>query len=80
MHGYYQEDFVRSQGFREVSEGKLVTLEELVHMRKVLTDASLENLPLASSIKDDVKNGKVYPIRLTHVALRDDVKLQQQPF
>ena len=59
MHGYYQEDFVRSQGFREVSEGKLVTLEELVHMRKVLTDASLENLPLASSIKDDVKNGKV---------------------
>lgn len=37
----------------------MVTLEELVHMRRVLTAASLDNLPLDSSIKDDVTNGKV---------------------
>lgn len=57
--GHLQEDFVRSKEFQQVVQGKLVTLEELVHMRRVLTAASLDNLPLDSSIKDDVTNGKV---------------------
>ncbi|XP_057379432.1 protein spire homolog 1-like [Daphnia carinata] len=57
--GHLQEDFVRSKEFQQVVQGKLVTLEELVHMRRVLTAASLDNLPLDSSIKDDVVNGKV---------------------
>ncbi|XP_046632352.1 protein spire homolog 1-like isoform X3 [Daphnia pulicaria] len=57
--GHLQDDFVRSKEFQQVVQGKLVTLEELVHMRRVLTAASLDNLPLDSSIKDDVTNGKV---------------------
>lgn len=50
---------MRSEEFQQVVQGKLVTLEELVHMRRVLTAASLENLPFESSVKDDVINGKV---------------------
>lgn len=68
MHGHVQEDFVRSKEFQQVVQGKIITLEELVHMRRVLTAASLENLPLDSSIKDDVINGKV---RTQHSNLRD---------
>ena len=62
---HLQEDFVRSKEFQQVVQGKLVTLEELVHMRRVLTAASLDNLPLDSSIKDDVVNGKVSRKRLS---------------
>lgn len=64
MHGgttshHLQDDFIRSEEFQQVVHGKLVTLEELVHMRRVLTAASLEALPSKSSVKEDVVNGKV---------------------
>ena len=60
---------MRSEEFQQVVQGKLVTLEELVHMRRVLTAASLENLPLESSVKDDVINGKVGPIAKTCISI-----------
>ena len=59
MHNHLQDDFVRSEQFQQEVQGKLITLEELVRMRRVLTAASLENLPLDSSVKDDVACGKV---------------------
>ena len=61
-HPHLQDDFLRSEAFKTEVQGKLVTLEELVHMRRVLTAASVENLPLDSTIKDDVENGKVFKI------------------
>ena len=59
MHNHLQDAFVHSDTFQQEVQGKLITLEELVRMRRVLTAASLENLPLDSSIKDDVAGGKV---------------------
>jgi len=59
-YGHLQEDFLRSKEFQQVmGQGNAVTLQEVMHMRHVLTSASLENLPLDSSIKEDVINGKV---------------------
>lgn len=71
MHRHVQEDFVRSKEFQQVVQGKIITLEELVHMRRVLTAASLENLPQdSSSIKDDVTNGKVSTIQHGYFILK----------
>lgn len=59
-YGHLQEDFLRSKEFQQVmDQANAVTLQEVMHMRHVLTSASLENLPLDSCIKEDVINGKV---------------------
>ena len=36
-----------------------LTLDEVVHIRSVLTKAELEGLPLDGDLKDDVAKGKV---------------------
>ena len=36
-----------------------LTLDEVVHIRTVLTKAELESLPLDGSLKEDVEKGKV---------------------
>ena len=36
-----------------------LTLDEVIHIRTVLTKAELEGLPLDGSLKDDVEKGKV---------------------
>ena len=36
-----------------------LTLDEVVHIRSVLTKAELEGLPLDGSLKEDVEKGKV---------------------
>ena len=36
-----------------------LTLDEVVHIRSVLTKAELESLPLDGDLKDDVAKGKV---------------------
>jgi hypothetical protein len=36
-----------------------LTLEEVIHIRSVLTKAELEGLPLDGSLKEDVEKGKV---------------------
>ena len=39
-----------------------LTLDEVVHIRSVLTKAELENLPLEGTLKEDVEKGKVRPV------------------
>lgn len=70
-YGHLQEDFLRSKEFQKVmGQGNAVTLQEVMHMRHVLTSASLENLPLDSSIKEDVINGKVTVVlKFVHLSL-----------
>ena len=36
-----------------------LTLDEVIHIRSVLTKAELEGLPLDGSLKEDVEKGKV---------------------
>ncbi len=36
-----------------------LNLDEVVHIRSVLTKAELESLPLEGTIKEDVEKGKV---------------------
>lgn len=36
-----------------------MTLEEIVHIRSVLTKAELESLPVEGQVKEDVEKGKV---------------------
>lgn len=40
-----------------------LTLEEIVHIRSVLTKAELESLPVEGHVKEDVEKRKVIKIR-----------------
>jgi len=39
-----------------------LTLQELIHIRSVLTKAEIESLPVEGNFKEDVENRKVYII------------------
>lgn len=41
-----------------------LTLEEIVHIRSVLTKAELESLPVEGHVKEDVEKRKVIKIRV----------------
>ena len=43
-----------------------LSLDEVVHIRSVLTKAELEGLPLDGDLKDDVAKGKVSRIAYLH--------------
>ena len=63
-HVNLQDEFLRSKAFHGV-DCLALTLEEMVHIRHVLTKADLEALPLDATIKDDIAHGKVRLFTLT---------------
>ncbi|RXG55795.1 Protein spire, partial [Armadillidium vulgare] len=54
-----QRDFLSSAHFSSRLDCLSLTLEEVVHIRNVLTKADLDALPLDLSIKEDVEKGKI---------------------
>jgi len=54
-----QEEFFQSNHWQTAIECLSLNLEEVVHIRNVLTKAELEGLPLECSLKEDVEKGKV---------------------
>ena len=46
-----------------------LTLDEVVHIRSVLTKAELESLPLDGDLKDDVAKGKVSRASIQSISL-----------
>jgi len=54
-----QEEFFQSNHWQTAIECLSLNLEEVVHIRHVLTKAELESLPLDCSLKEDVEKGKV---------------------
>ncbi|XP_069995674.1 protein spire isoform X4 [Penaeus vannamei] len=54
-----QRDFLSSAHFSSRLDCLALTLEEVVHIRNVLTKADLEALPLDLSIKEDMAKGKI---------------------
>ncbi|XP_042893935.1 protein spire-like isoform X2 [Penaeus japonicus] len=54
-----QRDFLSSAHFSARLDCLALTLEEVVHIRNVLTKADLEALPLDLSIKEDMAKGKI---------------------
>ncbi|KAF2350779.1 Zinc finger FYVE/PHD-type [Trinorchestia longiramus] len=58
-HSQNQRDFLRSAHFASHLDCLSLTLEEVVHIRNVLTKADLEALPLDLTIKEDMAKGKI---------------------
>ena len=56
---YLQEEFFQSNHWQTAIECLSLNLEEVVHIRNVLTKAELESLPVDCSLKEDVEKGKV---------------------
>lgn len=54
-----QEEFFQSNHWQTAMECLSLNLEEVVHIRFVLTKAELETLPVDCSLKEDVEKGKV---------------------
>lgn len=54
-----QEEFFQSNHWQTAMECLSLNLEEVVHIRYVLTKAELEALPMECSLKEDVEKGKV---------------------
>jgi hypothetical protein len=54
-----QEEFFQSNQWQTAMECLSLNLEEVVHIRNVLTKAELEALPVDCSTKQDVEKGKV---------------------
>ncbi|XP_071539533.1 protein spire homolog 1 isoform X2 [Panulirus ornatus] len=54
-----QRDFLSSAHFSSRLDCLALTLEEVVHIRNVLTKADLEALPLDLTIKEDMAKGKI---------------------
>lgn len=54
-----QEEFFQSNQWQTAMECLSLNLEEVVHIRNVLTKAELESLPVDCSTKEDVLKGKV---------------------
>ena len=54
-----QEEFFQSNHWQTAIECLSLNLEEVVHIRNVLTKAELESLPVDCSLKEDVEKGKV---------------------
>ena len=50
---------VNQDGWATALQTLELTLEEVIHIRSVLTKAELENLPLDGNLKEDVEKGKV---------------------
>jgi len=59
MHANLHSEFLQSDGWATALQTLELTLEEVIHIRSVLTKAELENLPLDGNLKEDVEKGKV---------------------
>merc|ERR1719290_259274 len=58
MHASLQEEY-NSPEWQRALQTLNLSLEEVAHIRSVLTKAELEGLPLEGSVKDNVCRGKV---------------------
>jgi len=54
-----QDELLQSKNWQQAMECLSLTLEEIVHIRSVLTKAELESLPVEGHVKDDVEKRKV---------------------
>ncbi|XP_071447696.1 protein spire isoform X2 [Hetaerina americana] len=54
-----QDEFLQSKHCQQAMECLTLTLEEIVHIRSVLTKAELESLPVEGHVKEDVEKRKV---------------------
>lgn len=59
MHANLQSEFLQSEHWAAALETLDLNLDELVHIRSVLTKAELESLPLDGTFKEDVEKGKI---------------------
>ena len=55
---------VNQDGWATALQTLELTLEEVIHIRSVLTKAELENLPLDGNLKEDVEKGKVVDLNI----------------
>nr|CAD7454604.1 unnamed protein product [Timema tahoe] len=54
-----QDELLHSKNWQQAMECLSLTLEEIVHIRSVLTKAELESLPVEGHVKEDVEKKKV---------------------
>ncbi|KDR08002.1 Protein spire [Zootermopsis nevadensis] len=54
-----QDELLQSKNWQQAMECLSLTLEEIVHIRSVLTKAELESLPVEGHVKEDVEKRKV---------------------
>ncbi|XP_049959939.1 protein spire isoform X1 [Schistocerca serialis cubense] len=54
-----QDELLHSKNWQQAMECLSLTLEEIVHIRSVLTKAELESLPVEGHVKEDVEKRKV---------------------
>lgn len=59
MHANLHTEFIHSDQWVAALQTLELTLEEVVHIRSVLTRAELEALPLDNNLKEDVEKGKI---------------------
>ena len=59
VHASLQSEFLRSEHWATALKTLTLSLDEVVHIRSVLTKAELAGLPLDGDLKDDVSKGKV---------------------
>eukprot|EP00095_Tigriopus_kingsejongensis_P011473 maker-scaffold626_size122949-snap-gene-0.27 protein:Tk11473 transcript:maker-scaffold626_size122949-snap-gene-0.27-mRNA-1 annotation:"spire " len=59
MHANLQSEFLQSEHWAAALKTLDLNLDEVVHIRSVLTKAELESLPLDGTFKDDVERGKI---------------------
>jgi len=59
MHANLHTEFIHSDQWVAALQTLELSLEEVVHIRSVLTRAELEALPLDNNLKEDVERGKI---------------------
>merc|ERR1719317_7837 len=55
MHATLHSEFIQSDRWAEALQTLDLTLDEVIHIRSVLTKAEMESLPLDGSLKEDVE-------------------------
>jgi len=59
MHATLHSEFIQSDRWAEALQTLDLSLEEVIHIRSVLTKAEMEGLPLDGTLKEDVERGRV---------------------
>lgn len=59
MHASLQDEFNSSDQWHKALQTLNLNLEEVAHIRSVLTKAELEGLPLDGNVKDNVQKGRI---------------------
>jgi len=59
MHASLHSEFIQSDKWAKTLETLDLNMDEVIHIRSVLTKAEMEGLPLDGTLKEDVEKGKV---------------------